>query len=95
MTVQVMTGTAAVKEAPAASVTERSAEKPYVYTPPENVYGYPARQFSAPRRKTGFGAVPVVQLLISAGLGAALWAAASFGDEGTRALCERLAQLFR
>lgn len=95
MTVQVMNGTAAVSETPAAARPERPADRPYVYTPPENMNAIPARQFSSTRRKAGFGSVPAAQLLISAGLGAALWAAVSFGDEGTRALCERLTELFR
>lgn len=95
MTVQVMSEAAAVREAPLPAKPERTADRPFVYTPAENVYERPVRQFPAARRRAGFGAVPAAQLLISAGLGAALWAAVNFGDEGTRELCERLIGLFR
>ena len=91
MTVRVMTGAAAVNEAPAPV----NAAEPRVYTEPENMYRQPVRRFAHSRRKAGFGIIPAVQLIIAAALGAGLWASVKFGDEGTRALCEGLLQLFR
>ncbi len=90
MTVQVMqAGTAAGKE------EVRSAEKPYMYTPVTDMYTERAKRYRRTERKAGAAVIPVVQLLISAGLGAALWAGANIVGGETGALCERLAELFR
>lgn len=89
-----MSGTAAA-ELPVAANKDRQSERPYVYAPQENAEPVPVRQFPASRRKRSFGSVLAAQLLISAVLGAALWAGMSFGGEGAAELCERLTELFR
>ncbi|MCR4779740.1 MAG: hypothetical protein K5876_01450 [Ruminiclostridium sp.] len=91
MTVQVMSGTAAV---PSVSPEKTPADKPYVYTPPEPVYSVTDRTYTRSRRSLGFAAVIAAQIAASVLLGAALWAGLSFGGEGVGEICAGLKELF-
>ena len=105
MTVNVMTGENGVKKT-ADAVPEREAkpemtgqadwhaEKPVVYTRPEDVYSFSS--IGRRRRSKGsFGNILFVQLILSALFAVGIWAGGTFGGEDIRGVCEGIAELFR
>ena len=108
MTVKIMGGEAALdavipaapekKEPPVKpEMRPELTEKPVVFLPEtQESDNIPSVRYTAgTARKSGFGGIVFAQLIITAAVGAGLWAACAVGFGQAGEICERLIKLFR